>query len=278
MKNKLILLSLSFILLSSCEVQITSSSSSIVDIYENKELFYENYKIATSLEESRIRTEHHLMSGSIDMQLRQPTKCVEPPMENGLYLRNTSAYFEDDGCTYVILDSNGQIANKIFYGGAYVSLEEVASYIYAFGEIPVNYVDDKTGNPTKNPWGEYLRLNNTFFEGGRSDEPALPSNGYIGENGLGYRYYEIDIGADNYNNGKRIQRGSCRIVYTRYYLDGSLITDLNDRYVFYTYTHYSSFLEYLNYENGWGQEFGFDNNYIPTEYQETSRVDFSTFN
>lgn len=278
MKKVFVLLSLSILLISSCEGDISSTSFSSQDIYDDKELFYENYQVATSLEESRLRSEHHLMSGSIESQWRQPTKCEEPPIENDLYVRNTSAYYEDDGYTYVILDSNGEIANKIFYGGAYVTLEEVASYVYAFGETPINYVEDKLTSPTKSPWGEYLRLNNTFFEGGRSDEPALPFNGYISEDGIGYRYYEIDIGADNYNNGKRIKRGSCRLVYTRYYLDGSLITDPNDRYVFYTYTHYSSFLEYLNYENGWGQEFGFDNNYIPTEYQETYRLDLSAFN
>lgn len=263
------------LVLTSC-VQETNSSTTnvIIDIYDDKEAFYENYQEATTLEESQKRSEHFLMSGSIDYQPLNPVVVDNPPMVNDMYVRNTSACYEDNGLTYVIFDSNGQVAKKIFYGGAYVTLDDVASYLYAFGEVPINYVDDKETSPTKSPWGEYLRLNNTYFSGGYSGEPDLPNNGYASD-GVGYRYYEIDIGASNYNNGKRIRRGAARIVYTRYYLDYTPIENPNDRYVFYTYTHYSSFLEYLNYENGWGQEFGYDNNYIPTYYQNTYRLDLT---
>ena len=61
----------------------------------------------------------------------------------------------------------------------------------------------------------------------------------------------------------------------------SLITSLEDRYVFYTYNHYNDFQEYLNYQNGWGEMFGnitgggdissYDPNFPPTDYVPSIR-------
>ena len=80
-------------------------------------------------------------------------------------------------------------------------------------------------------------------------------------------YYEIDIGttgttcdpsyyATDYNNGKKITRGAARIVYARFHTSGSKVTDISEKYVFYTNNHYNDFMEYLNYQNGWGDLFG----------------------
>lgn len=79
----------------------------------------------------------------------------------------------------------------------------------------------------------------------------------------------------------KLQEEQRRIVYSRYYADGTPITDLNDRYVFYTYNHYNDFQEYLNYEGGWGEMFGnitgggpisdYDPNFPPTPYVPSVR-------
>ena len=84
----------------------------------------------------------------------------------------------------------------------------------------------------------------------------------------------------DYNNGYSIERGAARIVYSNSYTSGGKITDLDDRYVFYTYNHYNDFQEYLNYLGGWGEMFGnitgggtlsSKSHYNPTPYVETVR-------
>ncbi len=229
--------------------------------------FYANYEPATSYMDSYYRTQHSFMSGSIEKQDQAPTVAENQPNENGVLVRNTSALYLDDGNTYCIIDVNGQIVNKIFKGGAYVTLEEVAAYMLAFGDIPANYTYSKRTDPDESPWGEYLRLNNSYFKGDTSKYPFEPELPDISGCGGDLQYYEIDIGTSgtdcdpgrahgDYNDGERIMRGAARIVYTRYDKNGDNIIDINERYVFYTYNHYNDFQEYLNYEGGWGTMFG----------------------
>ena len=239
------------------------------DPYANmtEEEFYANYTPATSYWDAYYRTQHYFMSGSIDEQAQAPTLSENQPKENGLFIRNTSALYSSDGKIYYVIDSEGNIVNKIYKGAAYVTLEEVAAYVFAFGEIPANYTSSKNTKPSESFWGKYLRLNNTYFSGNTSKypyEPVLPNiSGCGGE----LDYYEIDIGttgtdcdpsytATIYNNGTKITRGAARIVYTRYDKNGDKIIDINEKYLFYTYNHYNDFQEYLNYEGGWGEMFG----------------------
>lgn len=234
-----------------------------VDKYE----FYANYTPAESYWDAYYRTIHFLMSGSIEEQDQEPTIAENQPMEDGLYVRNTSALFSSDGNIYYVINSDGEIANKIYKGGAYVTLEEVAAYVFAFGEIPPNYSTSKSTKPTSSPWGEYLRLNHTQFSGSTSKYPYEPELPDISGCGGDLKYYEIDIGTTGtdcdpdytpalYNNGSKIVRGAARIVYARYDKNGDKIIDINEKYLFYTYNHYNDFQEYLNYEGGWGEMFG----------------------
>ena len=240
-------------------------SDPYVDMTESQ--FYANYTPATTYKDSYYRTLHYFMSGSIDEQDQEPTLADYQPMENGLYVRNTSALYSEDGNVYYVIDSYGNIVNKIFKGGAYVILEEVAAYVFAFGEIPANYSSNKNTKPTSSPWGKYLRVNNTFFSGNTTKYPYEPVLPDISGCGGSLDYYEIDIGTTGtdcdpsytaaiYNNGTKITRGAARIVYTRYDKNGDKIIDLNEKYLFYTYNHYNDFQEYLNYEGGWGEMFG----------------------
>ena len=283
--------------------EVESESDNVLDIdfstdpYENvsKEEFYANYRPAVCYEDAMYRTQHHFMSGSIEAQDQRPTIADNQPRENGMLVRNTSAVYEDNGNTYVVFEADGDIAFRIYKGGAYVTLEEVAAYVYAFGNIPANYVSGKNTSPANNPWGEYLRLNHSQFSGDTSKyqyEPELPNiSGCGGE----LYYYEIDIGTTGtdcdpgyiariYNDGSRITRGAARIVYSRYDKNRNDIIDPNERYVFYTYNHYNDFQEYLNYEGGWGEIFGnvtgggeisSKKNYNPTPYVEVVRRDIT---
>lgn len=267
----------------------------------NKNEFYNNYKRATSLLDSQYRSECYLMSGDITPQDQEPEIASNQPKQGNMLIHNTTSDFSNNGNVYTVYNVNGEKEFDIYYGGAYTSLEEVAAYIYAWGEVPVNYDPDKDAEPYNSNWGEYLRVNNTDFSGDTDKypyEPVLPRiYGCDGD----LVYYEIDIGTTGtdcdpdfpdriYNDGYTITRGAARIVYSRYYaddtpstmLDNEPITNLDDRYVFYTYNHYNDFQEYLNYYNGWGEMFGNITgggtisskvDYNPTPYVPTYRKD-----
>lgn len=262
-----------------------------LDIDKNE--FYKNYTRATSLLDSQYRSECYLMSGSITPQDQEPDIASNQPKQGNMLIHNTSRNFSNNGNVYTVYNVNGEKEFDIYYGGAYTSLEEVAAYIYAWGEVPVNYDPDKDAEPYNSEWGEYLRANNNYFSGDTKKypyEPELPNISGV-DNG-NVMYYEIDIGTTGtdcdpkydpeiYNDGDRIIRGAARIVYTYSYINGDPVSD-EDRYVFYTYNHYNDFQEYLNYYNGWGEMFGNITgggtisskvDYNPTPYVQTYRKD-----
>jgi hypothetical protein len=258
------------------------------------EEFYRNYTEAKSYMDAYYRSLHGFMSGSIADQDQEPTISTYQPKQNGALVRNTTAYYSSDGNTYYIVNAYGEIVNHVYRGGGYVTLEEVAAYVLAFGDIPANYVSNKSANPSSSIWGEYLRLNHSAFSGSTSKYPYEPELPNISGCGGDLYYYEIDLGttgtdcdpkykAEKYNDGYDITRGAARIVYTRYDKNKNNIIDVNEKYVFYTYNHYNDFQEYLNYEGGWGEMFGnitgggtlsSKNHYNPTPYVETSRMAF----
>ncbi len=266
------------------------------DPYEtvSKEEFYADYEPATDYWDSYYRSLHGLMSGSVEDQDQAPTLAKNRPQENGQYLRNSAALYSYDGHAYTVLDASGNIAFTVYEGGGYVTLEEVAAYVFAFGDIPANYTSNKKGSPSSSPWGEYLRLNHSAFSGSTSKYPYEPELPDISGCGGSLYYYEIDIGttgtdcdpgyvAYRYNDGSRITRGAARIVYSRFDANHNEIIEINEKYLFYTYNHYNDFQEYLNYEGGWGEMFGnitgggsisSKNNYNPTPYVAVTLADF----
>lgn len=266
------------------------------DPYQNvdKTEFYNNYTPAVSYMDSYYRTQHGLMSGSIAEQDQKPTVSTYQPTLDGKLIRNTAYVYSEDGNTYYVVDSNGNIVNKIYKGGAYVTLEEVAAYVFAFGEPPANHSESKKTKPTSSQWGIYLRVNHTIFSGSTSSYPYEPELPNISGCGGDLYYYEMDVGTTGndcdpdyrpaiYNDGTKITRGASRIVYTRFDLDRDGVIEVNETYLFYTYNHYNDFQEYLNYEGGWGEMFGnitgggaisskYD--YNPTPYVEVSFASF----
>ncbi|MBQ3015183.1 MAG: hypothetical protein IJD79_00225 [Clostridia bacterium] len=268
------------------------------DPYENMsaEEFYRDYEPAECYLDAYYRSLHYFMSGSIEAQDQYQTVAENRPMQDGKYVRNTAALYTEDGKGYHIVDENGDIVNTVYRGGGYVTLEEVAAYVFAFGDIPANYSSSKKAKPYESPWGVYLRVNHTKFSGNTSKYPYEPVLPRISGCGGDLQYYELDIGttgttcdpsysAKVYNDGREITRGAARIVYTRfYYSSGFSVTDTNEKYVFYTNNHYNDFSEYLNYEGGWGEIFGnitgggtisskYD--YNPTPYVKVARADFT---
>ena len=252
------------------------------------EEFYANYTPAKSFKDAYWRSKYGFMSGSLTTPDQAPTVAQNRPMQDGKYIRNSVTTFIGKN-VYVLVDVNGEVVMEIYRGGAYITLEEVAAYVYAFGDVPANYVNKKSGSPVDSIWGEYLRLNHSKFTGNTEKYPYEPELPDISGCGGDLTYYEIDIGTTGtdcdpkytaaiYNNGYSITRGAARIVYARYDANRNNIVDPNERYLFYTYNHYNDFQEYLNYYGGWGEMFGnitgggqisSEYNYNPTPYVET---------
>ena len=228
--------------------------------------FYANYTYAENAEDAYWRSYYGFLSGDLRVPDAAPRVVQNRPEQDGKYIRNSITNFIGDD-TYVIVDVHGNAVMEIYRGGAYITLEEVAAYVYAFGDIPANYDSNKKARPSNSIWGEHLRVNNTVFSGDTHKYPYEPELPNISGCGGELTYYEIDIGTtgtdtgngyavSTYNDGNRITRGAARIVYARYDRNGDRIIDPNERYVFYTYNHYNDFQEYLNYYGGWGDIFG----------------------
>ena len=230
----------------------------------SKDEFYANYTPAKSYMDAYYRTQHGLLSGRLDIPSQAPTVAQNRPKQNGLYVRNTEMRYEDNGNTYVVFDASGEVAFKVYKGGAYITLEEVAAYMFAFGgtdgAFPANYTSAKKTSPTSSIWGKYLRVNHSYFSGDTVKYPREPELPNISGCGGTLQYWEMDIGTSGYNNGTRISRGACRIVYGRRDLNRNGVYEEGELHVFYTYNHYDDFQEYLNYEGGWGERFGYATN------------------
>ncbi len=264
----------------------------------DKEAFYADYTPACCYVDAQYRTAHFLLSGLLEVPGQYVTEAEQMPKDGDRYIRNTASTYLDDGNTYVIYDSNGKEFLRIYKGAGYITLEEVAAYMYAFGgssdSIPANYTSKKTTKPGGNPWGKYLRSNHSYFKGDTKKYPYEPKLPNISGCGGDLQYYEMDIGTTGtetpgyaphpYNDGTSITRGAARLVYARQDLNKNGVYEDNEIYVFYTHNHYNDFREYLNYYGGWGQMFGnitgggtlsSKTDYNPTPYPETAYDDFT---
>ncbi len=228
--------------------------------------FYGNSDPADSYEEAIERSKKGEISGADRVPDAEPYTAKNQPMSNGKYIRNSNSYYADEN-TYIVVNSAGLEVFRVYRGGGYITLDEVAAYVYAFGNVPANYVADKDTSPKSSIWGEYLRLNHNSFSGSTTKYPYEPELPNISGCGGYMKYMEIDIGTTGtdtgngyevriYNNGSSIVRGAARIVYTHDDYDGDGVVENDEKYVFYTYNHYNDFQEYLNYYGGWGEIFG----------------------
>ena len=231
--------------------------------------FYENYNEATSVEDAYYRTKHHFISGDIEVQGHIPPQSNVK--EKDSHIRCISATYvlspQGDYLAYIPNDLDGDLDYIIYYGAGYQSINDVAAYLLAFGEVPANNKYDKSSGKKQsvNDWGIYGRVNNSSFSGDTSKypyEPLLPGIGSL-------KYIETDFGTEGgytnynsitgtkytqtvYNNGSSISRGAARFVF----VSNSSTKNIDKRYVFYTYNHYNDFQEYLNYNDGFGLRFG----------------------
>lgn len=263
----------------------------------SKEDFYADYTPACCNQDAIHRSKHGFLSGYLEVPGQYVTESANRPTQDGQFLRNTAQLYPDED-TYIVVDAEGKEVLRIFRGGGYITLEEVAAYMYAFGgkngSLPANYTSKKSGKPATSIWGEYLRLNHSRFLGNTNKYPYEPELPDISGCGGKLEYYEMDIGttgtktpgyaAKPYVQNNSITRGAARLVYVRQDLNKNGIFENNELYVFYTHNHYNDFREYLNYYGGWGQMFGnvtgggeysSKDNFNPTPYPHTAFAEFA---
>jgi uncharacterized membrane protein len=207
--------------------------------------------------------------------------------EQGVYYRLSDSIYGNNGNSFRINMIDGSEGPAIYKGAVYTDMDDVAAYLYAFGELPVNMdYNSKTGKTSSvNDWGKYGRVNNAAYSNNSADfkyEPeAWTHSIYFDkpESSTDYWYYyvETDYGPQNYNqesyvtdphiynNGDSIvSRGVSRFIYTAAFTTsehndsdrGKPVTNVLERHVFYTYNHYNDFQEYLNYYGGWNTRYG----------------------
>lgn len=265
------------------EVVPPSDPYYLIDTDYEREQFHQNdFSRATSYEDAMYRTQHYLISGDVKdtpvsanfninhLPNRQYRDLAKYRIDEGQYTYTTSGEFE----SYTINNLEGKV-KKIYYGAAYVTLEDVAAYIFAFLDAPSNWSSSKSGSIGE--WGIYKRFNNSYFSADTDKykyEPDVPRTDFDGKyygEGI-YKYHEMDFGYTElgwslgystynspYNDGYSITRGPVRFVYTAATTDdeyGAKYIPIEHRHVFLTYNHYNDFIEYMNYENGWGIPFG----------------------
>ena len=265
----------------------------------DKAAFYADYTPACCYTDACYRTQHFLMSGMLSVPDQYAVVSEHRPTdESGTLIRNTDCYYLDGGSTYVVVDAYGNEVLRVYKGAAYITLEEVAAYMYAFGgsnrDLPANYISQKPTKVGTSPWGIYLRGNHSRFTGNTNKYPYEPVLPDISGCGGDLQYYEMDIGTTGtytgkshpfkvYNDGNSITRGAARLVYARMDKNSNGVYENDELYVFYTANHYNDFREYLNYYGGWGEVFGNETgggtlssttDYNPTPYVPTVCLGF----
>lgn len=153
------------------------------------------------------------------------------------------------------------VAKTITKGNEYFEPEDIAAYYQAFDSFPVNYCYGTSSNAAKDEALGYGKNGRCYFQyryGSYHKNDYTPPLGPWFKTGV--PYYELDISTTsynpNYNNGKRISRGTYRIVILP--KESSISYPNEDSYdsiCFFTKDHYDTFVEYYNYYDGWGSSF-----------------------
>ncbi|MFA5421351.1 MAG: ribonuclease domain-containing protein [Bacilli bacterium] len=169
----------------------------------------------------------------------------EPP--SGEYRLSPIASESDTGYVY---DQDGDIVKEIFREQFYTDLEDVAAYIATFNDVPDNYfLTDERNGYTQSKKECYDLYENTC----RIYPGPYPGNYDYLPYSKDNTYHEADIGGYGYAESSSWNRGALRVIFT---LAGIDEYGANIPVVFYTDDHYDHFIEYKNYQGGWGAPFG----------------------
>ncbi|MCQ3035161.1 MAG: hypothetical protein MJ248_02955 [Bacilli bacterium] len=186
-------------------------------------------------------------------------------------------------CVY---NSNGNIVRYLKKGVYYTSLDDVASYILAFKELPENYLIGRNASKrvAYEEYGEeYSRIAPGFYGldysgssfDGKDNYPyqTLPksTDGNYFELDIGYTWTDEEGNVINYAGSTSYNRGPLRLIV---YFEGVRASgeDLNTSHyndgnpvIFFTPDHYQTCYEYSNFYRGWSKPLFKNsyNNYTP---------------
>lgn len=249
-----------------------------INSFEDVKNFYTfPYKRATSYEDAQYRTKHHLISGDYNASDYKVAINNENTNSTATVYRNNVTdytYRPDKSYESYKLYSLDGTYETIYYGGAYSSINEVAAYLFAFGETPANIMSSNSDYTNAAERYRYGRVNDNEYSGPQAKkyvyEPAL--YGQIRGKTNKLNYNETDFGDWVYYNdtvydtkydptvyvteNKEYARGVMRFCYITKSDNASTFDDLNNRRVYFTYNHYNDFVEFLNYKDGFGKVFG----------------------
>ena len=181
-------------------------------------------------------------------------------------------------CVY---NSNGNIVRYLKKGVYYTSLDDIASYILAFKELPANYLVGRNASKriAYEEYGEeYSRIAPGFYGldysgssfDGKDNYPyqTLPksTDGNYFELDIGYTWTDEEGNVINYAGSTSYNRGPLRLIV---YFEGVRASgeDLNISHyndgnpvIFFTPDHYQTCYEYSNFYRGWSKPL-FKNSY-----------------
>ncbi|MCQ2771554.1 MAG: hypothetical protein MJ236_07160 [Clostridia bacterium] len=181
-------------------------------------------------------------------------------------------------CVY---NSNGNIIRYLKKGVYYTSLDDIASYILAFKELPANYLIGRNASKATayNNYGqEYSRIAPGFYGldysgssfDGKDNYPysTLPksTDGNYFELDIGYTWTDEEGNVINYAGSTSYNRGPLRLIV---YFEGVRASgeDLNTSHyndsnpvIFFTPDHYQTCYEYGNFYGAWSKPL-FKNSY-----------------
>ena len=161
-----------------------SYSYSTVD----KQGFYEDaYSRALTYNDAIARSNSKLLSGDINIPTNLPNYrgVLNPKSSTGdpFYNARCRYIFKDAGYKevigYILNDTDGDDSNDtiIYKGGAYISMDEVSAYLFAFHEVPANWIANKNDSGQKQAvdlYGKFGRVNNGKFSGNVTRYPYQP--------------------------------------------------------------------------------------------------------
>lgn len=127
-------------------------------------------------------------------------------------------------------------------GEVYTELNDVAAYIIAFKELPVNYFYKSDKSTCSAKYGSSCRLVGSKQY---SNDPYSSHTSPILTDGAS-EYHECDLASYD-GEYSTSSRGSYRLVYS---------LDEGKEIVYFTDCHYENFSEYYNYYNGFGPWWG----------------------
>lgn len=251
MKKLTLFLALAVALLGGCATASSVDSSSFSSS-ESESISSSESESSSSDESSSISSSISSSSSSSSSSSRTPTTSYDADNYYRLSPEDFSEKiytFDGESCTF------SDSGYTITIDQDCLDAESVCYYWMAFEQMPPNYFttdEYKSDTTAAVRYGKNGRCASRYSYGSYSGGYAQVIGPFYNQTSTGY-YWEFDIALSSvYNTGSSITRGTGRVVVV---VDGLKVYGGDGPVCFYTTDHYSSFREFVNYQDGWGGSF-----------------------